>query len=70
VLPKTRAVPRVGYCARYVVSPSFDWFLSFKYQGRIEFMTVAQPETLNFECETGNYHTFARLAAYVAIPED
>jgi len=27
-------------------------------------MTIAQPEALNFECETGNYHTFCRLAAW------
>ncbi|MBW4681126.1 MAG: ferredoxin:protochlorophyllide reductase (ATP-dependent) subunit N [Microcoleus vaginatus WJT46-NPBG5] len=25
-------------------------------------MTVAQPETLNFECETGNYHTFCPIS--------
>ncbi|MBE9215174.1 ferredoxin:protochlorophyllide reductase (ATP-dependent) subunit N [Plectonema cf. radiosum LEGE 06105] len=25
-------------------------------------MTVAQPQTLNFECETGNYHTFCPIS--------
>jgi len=25
-------------------------------------MTIAQPEALNFECETGNYHTFCPIS--------
>jgi len=43
-------------------SANFDWFLSLNIKEKIEFMTVAQPETLNFECETGNYHTFCPIS--------
>ncbi len=25
-------------------------------------MTVAEPQALNFECETGNYHTFCPIS--------
>jgi light-independent protochlorophyllide reductase subunit N len=40
---------------------SFD-FLQPILRRKKSAMTVAQPEALNFECETGNYHTFCPIS--------